>query len=164
MKKRGQIDLSFGLIFSVILIVVFLGFAIYAIVYFLNMSDNMKTSSFLKDFQTDVDKFWKSDGSTDDLPYSLPTKIKKVCFINSSKTGKGIDASIYEELERYLSQNANLIFYPIGSSSIKSVKINHIDIINTTKTNNPACFENKNGKITLRLNQDNGGTNLVIIE
>jgi uncharacterized protein (UPF0333 family) len=163
-NDRGQIDLSFGLIFSVILIVVFLGFAIYAIVYFLNMSENMKTSTFLKDLQTDVDTFWKSDGSTDDLPYSLPTKIKKVCFIDSTDSKKGLDGNIYEELERYLSQDANLVFYPVKSTSVTSVKINHIDIINMTKTNNPVCFENKEGKIILKLRQDLDGTNLVIIE
>jgi uncharacterized membrane protein required for colicin V production len=163
-NNRGQLDLSFGLIFSVILIIAFLGFAIYALVSFLGMKEDLKTSVFLEDLQTDVDKFWKSDGSSDEISYSLPTKVKKVCFINSTYPGRGSDKNIYEELKSYLKQDANLIFYPIRSASVTSIKINHLDILNITKTNNPACFDNKAGKTILNLKQDLGGTNLVMIE
>ncbi|MDD5023439.1 MAG: hypothetical protein PHU63_04685, partial [Candidatus ainarchaeum sp.] len=72
--------------------------------------------------------------------------------------------SIYDELEPYLGEEYNLIFYPVKSASITSIKINHIDILNTTKTNNPACFDNKDGKIVLELEQELGGTNLVVIK
>jgi uncharacterized protein (UPF0333 family) len=162
--KRGQLDLSFGLIFSVILIITFLGFAAYAIVNFLKMKDNIETSTFLGDIQEDVNVFWRSSQSVDDFTYSLPKKIKEVCFIDITQNKKGNNVEIYDELEKHLIEGGNMIFYPIGSANpTSSIEIKHIDIFNMTETNNPLCFENKNGKVTLNLRQDFGGTNLVMI-
>jgi len=163
-RKRGQLDLSFGLIFSVILIVAFLGFAVYAIVNFLGMKDKIEVGKFIADFQEDVNVLWRSMQGMDDFSYSLPLKIKEVCFIDSTKGKKGRNASIYEELNMRLAKDANLIFYPLGSSKgLFSVNIEHIDLSNMTKMNNPLCFPNKNGKTTLVLEQESGGTNLVIV-
>jgi hypothetical protein len=162
MGKRGQIDLSFGLIFSVILIIAFLGFAIYAIINFLGMQQKIQVSTFIKDLQNDVDVFWKSTQSVDTITYSLPTKIEKVCFINTALPKRGTDAGIYEELERRLGKDSNLIFYPLGSSkALYSANIEHIDLTNMTKTKNPLCFVNKNGKTNITLEQEFGGSNLV---
>ncbi|MFH1365163.1 MAG: hypothetical protein ABIH28_01095 [archaeon] len=164
MKKSGQLDLSFGLIFSVILIVVFLGFAIYAIIGFLGMKEKIEIGKFLNDLQSNVNTYWKANQGTDQFSYFLPVGIKEVCFLNKETSGIGPKENIYDELEKYLSEGDNLIFYPIGSAkSVKSAKIEHIDLAEMTKQENPLCFENKNGKTTLSLEQEYGGTQLVNI-
>ena len=109
-RKRGQIDLSFGLIFSVILIIAFLGFAVYAIINFLGMKDKIEVGKFIDELQGDVDTAWKSSQTLDDFSYFLPVNIKEVCFIDESKAGKGGKADIYTELKNRLAKEANMIF------------------------------------------------------
>jgi len=163
MKKRGQLDLSFGLIFSVILIVAFLGFAIYAIASFLGMKDKIETGKFLEDLQADVDKFWKASQGTDSVEYFLPVKIKEICFINLDAGAKGNRTSIYGELKRYAGNNGNLVFYPINSAKFSNYAIiNHINL--ETMAENPLCFQNNNGKVSIALEQESGGTALVNIK
>ncbi len=48
--------LSFGMIFSIILIIVFLSFAFYAIKIFLNMQTTMQVGKFVEELRNDVDK------------------------------------------------------------------------------------------------------------
>jgi len=161
LKKKGQLDLSFGLIFSVILIIAFFGFAIYAIIKFLGMKDKIDTERFLEDLQIDVDKLWKSGGhGTVNPSYFLPTKIKEVCFINLNSPKKGTRIGIYDELKDWSGENSNLVFYPIGSS--KSSNYAMIENINTENlAENPLCFKNNNGRINITLEQETGGTALV---
>jgi hypothetical protein len=161
--NKGQLDLSFGLIFSVILIVVFLAFAIYAIVNFLGMKEKMETGKFLNDLQTDVDKFWKASQGTDNVVYFLPLRIKEVCFIDITSEKNGTRAGIYNELERYAWTDGNLVFYPIGSAKFaKYAIINHLNL--KTLAENPLCFQNKNGRLNITLEQVSGGTPLVNIK
>ena len=51
-KKNAQMQLSFGMIFSIILIVFFLAFAFFGIRAFLGVQDSAKTAKFLNDFQS----------------------------------------------------------------------------------------------------------------
>ena len=163
-NTKGQLDLSFGMIFSVILIVFFFGFAIYAIVNFLGMQEKMETGQFVNDLQADVDKFWKASQGTEDVVYILPTKIKEVCFIDITATnGVGADSTIYEELKRYAGNDGNLVFYPIRSAKFATyVVIKNINL--HSMAGNPLCFPNKNGKVNITLEQEFGGTALVNIK
>jgi len=160
LKKKGQLDLSFGLIFSVILIIAFLGFAIYAIIQFLGMKDKIETGKFLENFQTDVDKLWKADHGKSNPSYFLPIKIKEVCFIDLNSVKKGKRMGIYDELKDWSGEKSNLVFYPIGSSKISNYAvINNINVENLAE--NPLCFKNNNGRINITLEQEAGGTALV---
>jgi len=162
-KKRGQLDLSFGLIFSVILIIAFLGFGIYAIINFLGMKDKIETGKFLEDLQTDIDKFWRASQGTDTVSYYLPVKIKEVCFIDKNSVKKGTRERIYDELERYSGNDGNLVFYPIGSAKSSNYAI--IEHLNLEKlAENPLCFQNKNGKVNITIEQESGGTALVNVK
>lgn len=79
MKKRGQLKLSFGMIFGIILMIIFIAFAVYGTSKFLSMNKNVQVESFKKDLQTDVNNLWRLGGS-DSYTYYLPKKIIKVCF------------------------------------------------------------------------------------
>ena len=71
--------ISFGMIFSIILIIVFIAFAGYAIVKFINMQQTIQIETFKNDLQNDVNAMWESEGSQT-VEYYLPKKITAVCF------------------------------------------------------------------------------------
>ena len=78
MGKKGQLKISFGMIFSIILIVVFIAFAGYAIVKFINLQQTIQIESFKNDLQNDVNAL--SGGDSYQREYYLPKKINEVCF------------------------------------------------------------------------------------
>lgn len=79
-KKKGQLNISFGMIFSIILIVVFLAFAFYAIQKFLSFQHDATVAKFYESFGNDVDKVWTSTQASKNVEYNLPTSVTKVCF------------------------------------------------------------------------------------
>jgi len=127
--KNGQIKLSFGMIFSIILIIVFLAFAFYAIKTFLGIQDAAQTGKFINDLKSDIDRVWKSTESSEEKEYVLPSKIDAVCFRDDE----------YE----------NLFFQ--SDKFFEGGQINHIDISKIISIENPFCIENVRGKIKLTL-------------
>ncbi|MFH1326732.1 MAG: hypothetical protein ABIH59_01230 [archaeon] len=147
MKKRGQMKLSFGMIFSIILIIAFLVFAFYAIRMFLGVTDSAKIVKFRENLQEDIDDLWKGTKGSQRIGYELPGKIEKVCFKDPERD--------YEY---------NLIFEPEDSvGGVEPININNIDIDKITEDENPYCIENKNRKINILLKKD-FGDELVILE
>jgi uncharacterized protein (UPF0333 family) len=130
MIKRGQINLSFGMIFSIVLIIVFIAFAIYAIVHFLALQDSIKLTTFDNTIQNDVSTVWNSAYSTKTLSYNLPTSIQEVCFTNIG--------------------NDNLILYAGDNKPETSYNIDHINITATTAQGD-LCFNVVNGQFSLNL-------------
>jgi len=141
MKKRGALEISFGMIFSIILIIIFLSAAFYAITKFIGLQRTIQIESFLRDFQDDVDKMWKSSQGSQNLVYTIPTKINAVCFK-------------YDEFQ-------NLEFN--SKEIINGKMIEHIDIAKTTKNESPLCIQNVKGKISLTIVKEYGET-LVTVE
>jgi hypothetical protein len=135
-EKKGQLKLSFGMIFSIILIIIFLAFAIYAITKFLGLQDTLKIEGFFDDLQNDIDKVWKGSQASIQIEYLLPKKIDAVCFTDNE----------YE----------NLFFQ--SESIIRGKKIEHIDILEITKNGkeDPFCIDNKNGKVKMIIKKDFG--------
>ncbi len=136
MKKSGQLHLSFGMIFSVILIIVFLSFGFYAITKFIDFQRTIQIEKFLSDFQNDVNKMWKGVQGSQEVTYSLPTKITSVCFEDDDFQ--------------------NLAF--TSKEIIKGDKIENIYIEKITENENPYCIQNTKGKISLTIVKDYGET------
>jgi len=138
-QKKGQMKLSFGMIFSIILIIIFITFAFFAIQKFLGIQDAMKIGQFTDSLQSDVDKLWRGSQGSQKVEYFLPQKIESVCFVN-------------EEYE-------NLVFH--SESFIEGKKIEHIDIDKITE-DGEFCVEIIKGKVKMTL-QKNYGEALVTI-
>ena len=150
--KNGQIKLSFGMIFSIILIVIFLLFAFYAIKTFLKIQNTAQVGKFLNDLESDVDRIWKSAESSETKEYDLPSKIEYVCFVDFSSSATGTNSLLYNELKKGYYGDENLIFYPLFSSSnIDSTEIKNIDLEEITKNENPFCIDNIKGEVELSL-------------
>ncbi len=140
-SKTGQMKLSFGMIFSIILIIVFLVFAFYAVKKFLAMQSTIQIEKFAEDLQSDIDRAWKSTQSNKTEEYILPKKIDSVCFRDNE----------YE----------NLIFRPPRIAEGKMIE--HLDIGKITKEENPFCIDNSKGKIRIKLKKDYGEILVTIV-
>lgn len=158
MKRRdkiGQMKLSFGMIFSIILIIIFVSFAFFAVKKFLDIGNTAQIAKFTDTLQKDIDKAWKGSQSSQGREYFLPPKIKFLCFANYSNYpsgGEGRYENFYDELKKVHQEYENLFFYPIGSSEgLNSKQIKHINLAKTTSVNNPFCIENTEGKIKLTI-------------
>lgn len=157
--------MSFGMIFSIILIIIFLAVAFYGISKFLEFKDLTQTSKFVKDLQVDVDKMWGGFQGSEEFTYLLPNRIKLVCLIDYNSPSRGEYKEEYEELEQAFFEEENLFFYPVGSGVGRDGSvIRHLNITSTTENNNPLCFENKDGRVKISIIQDYGENSVRIIK
>ncbi|MCX6750470.1 MAG: hypothetical protein NTZ83_03360, partial [Candidatus Pacearchaeota archaeon] len=90
-NSKAQMQIGFGMIFSIVLIIIFIAFAIYAISKFLGIQRFAQVEKFKSDFQEDIEKMWKSTQGSQRVEYFIPKKIEQVCFVPDRKnvmTGK----------------------------------------------------------------------------
>ena len=114
MNKKGQIQISFGMIFSIIIVIATVAVGFYVINYFLDMSSCTKTSLFLDSLTNEVDKAWTGDKTQTVFKGNLPSGITYVCFGNLSASSGG-DAGTDKmllELKDYGASDKNLFIYP----------------------------------------------------
>ncbi len=136
-QKRGQMKISFGMIFSIILIVFFIAFAIYAVQKFLGVQKFANADQFINDLQSDVTTIWSSGPATQPETYSLSNSVAEVCFTNS-----GAD---------------NLLLRDKSGIPEQSTNIDHLNMSATVpKGESEKCFNNTNGKVSLVLERDFG--------
>jgi len=81
-QKKGQMKLSFGMIFSIILIIAFLGFAFLAIQKFFDFQKGVTEEKFYQNLNNDIDSVWKSTSASKQVEYLTPRGATKVCFEN----------------------------------------------------------------------------------
>lgn len=135
--------LSFGMIFSIILIVIFIAFAFYAIQKFLGIQNTVKVGQFVDNLQSDVDKAWRSSQYSQKVEYFLPTKVEEICFTD----------------------NSELFFKPLGSGGIFDYReIEHLDIEKITENENPFCIKTIKGKVEMTIKRDYGEALVTITE
>jgi len=125
MEKRGQLKLSFGMIFSIILIIVFLVFAFYAIRMIIGFQDTAKVGTFVNKFQSDVNKKWTdSGGGSQNYEYKLPKEVEEVC----------------------INEDSLISFKPFGTGGeFEDRKIEHLDIEEVF------CVNVVEGKVSIRI-------------
>jgi len=145
-EKRGQMKVSFGMIFSIILIIFFIAFAVYAIYKFLGVQSFANTQQFTDNLQKDVDTIWSSAQATQPETYSLSTSISEICFTNPGSAGSD-----------------NLLLYDKSGVPKQSASIKHLNITAMIPAGqSEKCFNNANGKVSLVIEKD-FGENLVRI-
>lgn len=152
-SKRSQLQISFGMIFSIILIIIFIALAVYVIVVVLGMKKCAGTGLFKEDLQQEIDRAWYSDDMAFSKDFSLPSQIQKVCFVNVSKFQKGEYKNEYDEFRKFGSRKLNMYFSPLteACSGQQGFEINHIALDKITETNNPYCLVNKNGAVSIKI-------------
>lgn len=140
--KRGQIKLSFGMIFSIILAIVFIVVAFYAIQKFLGIQKNIQTEQFFSGLKSDIDNIWRSAQGSQEFEYFIPTKVREICFQDND----------YE----------NLILLDLNLEYVDGDKLEHLDIGKITEKEDPFCIETDNGKVRFIIKKEYG-ENLITI-
>lgn len=163
-QTRGQMQISFGMIFSIILIIVFLAFAFYAIRVFLGTQNDAQSAKLINDLQSDIDRIWASQTSAETKEYVAPGKADYACFIDFSKSAEGDNAVFYEDIKNKIDYvSRNFAFYPASHESFASAEIGHVDIERVTSEQNPACAKVAGGKVKFTLKKEYG-ENLITIK
>lgn len=149
--KLGQIELSFGVIFSIILIIAFIAVAIYAIMMFLSTKKCAEIGLFKNDLQEAVNAAWNGEETNTDFKRSLPVSLDFACFIDTTKPEKG-NYHYYNNVTA-LGKNFNMFFWPIKNAckGQGTFNIEHINLEKITESKNPYCIQNVNGKTTIKI-------------
>ncbi len=153
-NKRGQhiFGISFGTIFSVILIVFFIVIAFIVIRSFLNTQKCAKIGIFIDGFENDIKDAWNSQSSSFESSGNLPSNLDYVCFANLSADFNGNNFDIENEIGIYQGQNANLFFYPNKNTcNMPYHNIGHLDIGKITALKNPYCIAIDDGKLIINI-------------
>jgi len=157
--KKAQTHFPFQLIFSLILIVVFLSVAFFVIRHFLEIQRCSQIGLFVRNLQSEIDEIWHTQEANTYIELDLPTNLEYVCFANLSdeinlvglnNEKRRVVSKIYDDLKIYFKyKHANLFFYPwYKACNMPSHLIRHID---TKELGNPYCIKNNKGKIKFRL-------------
>lgn len=134
--------LSFGMIFSIFLIIAFIVFAFFAIQKFLATQQSLQYNQFLGDFQVDIDAMWKQPMASSEVSYALPNSIKQICFVNGC-IGLGFDFNC-------ASSNDNLAFNST-KKIFDSHYFSHLDIEGIIGSNEKLCFNTRDGRVYMNL-------------
>ena len=146
--------MSFGMIFSIILIIIFIASAIYGIIKFLEFKDTMVVGKFVERLEEDTEKIWKSTQGSQEFSYSIPSDIELVCFVDYDHESEGQYSDLYYTLKQAFFEKENMFFYPIGSGNgLDSTEIAHLDMNATTFEENPFCIRN-DGEIKMILKKN----------
>ena len=146
MDKRGQIQLSFGMIFSIIIIIATAAVGFYVITYFLNLSSCTKVGLFWNSLNEEVDKAWNSDIAQTVFKKEVPSGITHVCFGNFSQMALETDRKLLSELKVYESPGRNAYLYPTGKAcDIAFYSLKH------AKTDSFFCIPSKGGIFSIKI-------------
>ena len=127
MNKRG-LQISFGIIFSIIIIIAIIGVAFYAISYFVDLGRCTDISLFHNDFQEEVNEIWNSEIARESFVGTLPGGIEAVCFKNP-ESQVNLRGGEYEELQDYFVTRGNTFLYPVESACGQESRIiDHLDL------------------------------------
>ncbi len=150
--KRAQMEIGFGVIFSIILIVVFISFAIFGIIKFLDTQSNIQAEAFKKKLQDDINSAYMSVSVSNPVKYDVPRNVQKVCFIR--------DRLVYEGGDLY----ENMYFVP--ERKYDGALLKNIDIIkilsNPESSGEEFCVSANSGKIAVTLKKSSGDTLVTI--
>ena len=156
-RGQGTFDMSFGMIFSILLIIFFVVIAFIAIKSFLDTKNCAQVGIFSDNLQKDIDKAWNSQKSDFEFKATLPSGLEYVCFADLTKSNKGseIDKKIYTDMSIYEESNANMFLYPREKScNMPYYTIKHINLNQTTESRNPYCIAVKDGGINIKVSKD----------
>jgi hypothetical protein len=142
-NKRGQqaIGMSFGMMFAIFLIIVFVVIAFIAVNSFLDLGGSASVGLFYDELQETVNDALRSQESNRNFVLNLPSGVEKICFgnLSASITNPGED---YDSIRDYEVYDANtFLLPPEKASGMQWKEIDRIDIAKITETKNPYCVD-----------------------
>ena len=141
--KKGQqaVGMSFGMLFAIFLIIVFVVIAFIAVNSFLDIGGSANVGMFYDELQDAVNDALKSQESNRKFSIDLPSGIETICFANLSAgiSNPGVD---YQAIRDYEVYDANTFLLPPEKAQGMSWKdIDRINIAKITESSNPYCVD-----------------------
>ena len=155
-RAQQILGMSFGTIFSILLIIAFIVVAVIVIKTFLNTGNCASIGVFKDNLQSEINRAWNSDSAKFNFSASLPSGIEYVCFgiLNQTITTGNIEKKVYADFKAYTVANYNFFLYPRKKAcKLGMHKLEHIDISWITSTKNPYCIAT-NGKAEMYIALD----------
>jgi hypothetical protein len=148
-SKKGQqtMGLPFGMIFAIILMIVFVVIAFIAVKSFLDIGKSSGVGMFYRELQDAVDDARRGQSSEAGFDIDLPSGIESVCFANLSAevTNPGAE---YDAIKNYDVYDANTFLVPPEFSQNMQWKlINGINVTRITSVENPYCVDVDDGLV-----------------
>ncbi|MEM4271607.1 MAG: hypothetical protein QXD13_00745 [Candidatus Pacearchaeota archaeon] len=150
--KKGELQLSFGMIFSTIIVIAILGVGFYVITNFISLSRCTNIGLYYNSLKEEVNKAWEADSvqkllTKDNLP-KIPSGIEKICIGNLTQSYSGF-VEVREELARFSGGGRNNFFFypPEKACEMAANRLEHI------KTDRFFCVNVKNGGAPLKLSK-----------
>ena len=145
-NKKAQMQIGFGFLFSAFLIIIFITFAIYVVIKFVNLQKYAQVEKFKDDLRDDIERMWKSTQGSQEVEYYLPKSIEQVCFTHQTVDSEGQPKN-------------NLYFVPadFGGTYLESMELER-----TVRTNGALCIDNLNGKVSFIIKKDYTSTVVII--
>ncbi len=152
--KKGQsiFGMSFGVIFSLILIVCIIVVGVIVVIKFLDVRDCGQIKLFIDDFQDSVNSAWRSEELSKSFEGRL-NNIEYVCFIDLEKDLNGRFVEMGREMSDY--SDENMFLYPMKNACVPNHRIEHLDISEITFQDNPYCV-NVDGEIVINIEKEMG--------
>lgn len=146
--KKGQLDISFGFIFAIIVIAAILAVAIYVIIHFVNLGKCSQTGLFYTDLQGEIDKAWAGSITSKQFSGGLPSNLESVCFGSLKSLAVSDSLTEQNDLRKFQNQDKNVFLYPTTKACNAQLSSYKLDHINVTKF---FCVKISDGKATVRL-------------
>ncbi len=151
-RKIGQLQISFGMIFSIMIIAATLAVAGYVIFKFVNLETNISCKLFANDIQERIDKAWRADGETSDIiEHSAPDKAERICFGEVSLQPSSLDKDYHEFLKTYSKKENNLFFYSEDKKICGGDKFAYT--LEHASFSSFFCLSEENGKISIKISK-----------
>lgn len=121
MNKRGQLQLSFSMIFSIFIIIVTLAVAFYVIREFVQTSSCSSIQLYYDALEREIDKVWRSSGAQLTFSHAVPSSVKAVCFGNPAELESRFAAE-KSALGRFAGQEKNAFIVPLQCGTQTSAR------------------------------------------
>lgn len=157
--KKGQVELSFGMIFSIIIVIATVAIAIYFIQKFLVSGECASVGIMKDELQNEINKIWASPFGVEAFTAKTGGGIEKICFGDLTKAG-GKYAVVRDTLDRYSSPGDNFFIYPPEKAckgSFAAAKLSHV------YSEEFNCFDVRDGKAEIKLSRESASQILVKI-
>ena len=148
-SRKAQFQISFGIIFSIILIIAFIAVSFYVIKIFLGFRTCGEIGRFYQELQSSIENAKRSPETSQVFSAAMPSSVEYACIADLSKSARGQKSGLYEEISLV---NKNLALYPkTKCSGLGGIDLIGIDIANITLNENPFCVKTEKGKISLKI-------------
>jgi hypothetical protein len=145
--KKGQFSISFGMIFSIIIIIFSIAIAVYVINYFLKLQSCTEVVDFYTNLKSEVDNAYGASIANKELSLGVPGGVDEVCF-GDVNLARDTNPTEYKSLSLLSERGYNVYFYPMNQKCAKAQPGYKLD---RAVVDSFFCVETEGGKVNARL-------------